>query len=298
MSLLRDIQDAATSSSIELTTVLRKCKILAARLGNNELKEWIDKELNGYNQEESLPDYRIVPVHSKGNFISLRGQQLNNTIIPMSKYPEEFRKDLEYAYFSQPIASLISLLESADGGNAQEPWLPDLVALVGRKIYNRLNCLEAWKVIPSNSIAGVIDAVRNRVLNFVLEIEAEAPDAGEAPINSSPIPQEKVNQIFYTKIYGNVQNFAAGNRDVNQDAKIEKSNDKLFSELLQALSDLKTDKESISQLTVAIEEMRASQGTSNFKRHYLSFMSILADHMQVFGPIVAPYLPALANLMP
>ena len=37
MSLLREIQDAAVDSDVELATLLRKCKVLGARLGNSEI---------------------------------------------------------------------------------------------------------------------------------------------------------------------------------------------------------------------------------------------------------------------
>jgi hypothetical protein len=48
----------------------------------------------------------------------------------------------------------------------------------------------------------------------------------------------------------------------------------------------------------SVEEMRSSLGQNGFKSHYLKFMAILADHMQVLGPIIAPYLPALSAMMP
>ena len=55
MSLLREIQDAAISSDVELSVLLRKCKVLAARLGNQDFKEWIDNELSGY---KNVDDFR------------------------------------------------------------------------------------------------------------------------------------------------------------------------------------------------------------------------------------------------
>ena len=41
MSLLRDIQAVAIDSTVPLTTLLRKCKVLVARLGNAEFKQWV-----------------------------------------------------------------------------------------------------------------------------------------------------------------------------------------------------------------------------------------------------------------
>ena len=48
MSLLEDIQSAAVDSNSDLGTILRKCKLLAARLGSKTLENWLIYESNGY----------------------------------------------------------------------------------------------------------------------------------------------------------------------------------------------------------------------------------------------------------
>ncbi len=299
MSLLREIQDAAIDSNTNLAVLLRKCKVLAARLGNEEFKQWVENELSGYPDIDSLPDYRILKVNSKGHFSGPFQSGLRNADIPMSCIPKELRKNLSHSYLVQPVASMESLVVSdSNSGTLQEPWIPDVVAHVGQNIYEGMNCMQAWKVIPTSAMVAALDAVRNRILNFVLEIEAESPTAGEAPANSNPLPQDKVQQIFNTYITGTVQNVATGSTNVNQEATSYAENDKLFIELLDALTKSNKDKEITSELAATVEEMRSTQGTENFKCHYQQFMSILADHMQVFGPIVAPFLPSLSSLMP
>lgn len=298
MSLLREIQDAAIDSNTRLAVLLRKCKVLAARLGNPEFKQWVENELSGYEDTETLPEYRILNVNSKGHFSGPFQSELRNADIPLSCIDEELRENLSHSYLSQAIAALESLVEDASGGTLQEPWNPDLVAYVGRKIYRGMNCMQAWKVVPVANIIAALDAVRNRVLNFVLEIEAESPDAGEAPINSSPLPQEKIHQIFNTYITGNVQNVATGSSNVNQNSVNNSANEKLFIDLLTALHKAEGSKSVIADLANTVEEMRVNQGDKNFKEHYHRFMSILSDHIQVLGPVVAPFLPALSAIMP
>lgn len=297
MTLLREIQDAAIDSKVELAVLLRKCKVLAARLGNREFKQWVDNELNGYDDIESLPDYRVLKVNSKGHFSGPFQSGLRNADIPLLCIPEELRKNISHSYLTQPIASIEALVKNCKDGILSEPWNPDLVAYVGLNIYEGMNCLQAWKVIPVSAIIAVLDTVRNRILNFVLEIEAEAPDAGEAPINSKPLLQEKVQQIFNTYITGNVQNFATGSTNVKQEAVSNKINEKLFEDLIEALIKSKEDQKIVSELITAVEEMKHAQNTTGFKERYQRFMSILADHIQVFGPIVAPFLPGLAALI-
>jgi len=54
-----DIPKSAIDSNMDVTTLLRKCKILAVRLGSKEFDQWVDHELNGYGGSEELPEYRI-----------------------------------------------------------------------------------------------------------------------------------------------------------------------------------------------------------------------------------------------
>jgi hypothetical protein len=57
------------------------------------------------------------------------------------------------------------------------------------------------------------------------------------------------------------------------------------------------DAKIIKMMASIVEEMRGASGTTQFGKHYFSFMSALSDHMQVFGTVVAPYLAELARLL-
>jgi len=217
MSLLRDIQNAALDSKVHLPDLLRKCKVLAARLGNQDFKSWVDAELNGYGERDPLPSYRSFRVESQGNFAGPFGSGLNHAPIPLSCLPERFRDMLLTHHSREPISALSDLVSKSDSSPSfRVPWPADLVAYVGQDIYDNMNCLSAWQVIPRGAIVGILDTVRTRVLNFVLEIESEAPDAGEAAPGVQPLPQERVNQVFHTEIYGNVGNVAAGGAGLSQ----------------------------------------------------------------------------------
>ena len=298
MSLLRDIQDSAVDSQVPLTSLLRKCKILAVRLGSDEFKKWIDAELNGYSSKDAVPQYRVLRVNSKGHFSGSFQSVMRNADIPLSCIPEEFHESLRISYLMGSIAALESLVENTSGGLAQEPWNPDLVAYVGQNIYDGMNCVQAWKVIPISSVVSAIDSVRTRILNFVLEIETENPDAGEAPVNSNPVPKGKVMQIFNTYITGNVGNVATGSANVKQQIWMNEPSAQIFSGMLDVLQKSSVDSDAIAQLSAMVEEMRDAKEPERFKAAYQQFMSILADHIQVLGVALAPYLPALSAMLP
>lgn len=298
MSLLRQIQDAAIDSSVDLPTLLRKCKVLAARLGNEDFKQWINNELVGYDCKNDLPIYRVLNVNSKGNFSGAFGSSLRNADIPLTCMPKKFRENLGHCYMMSPVAAIASLVKNDNTGTLQEPWNPDVVAYFCQEIYEHMVCMQAWKVIPASSLVAALDSVRTRILNFVLEIEAQNPAAGEAMINEKPVPQEAVQHIFNTYITGNVQNVATGSTNVRQHAKWQEGGDTdLFIRLLDAVVAANVPQPLQTEVAGVIEELRATSGTTGFKEKYHRFMGILADHMQVLGPVVAPYLPPLAAML-
>lgn len=298
MSLLREIQAAAIDSSVDLPNLLRKCKVLAVRLGSEEFKEWLDYELAGYPNKDLLPEYRVLDVHSKGHFSGPFGSGLRDADIPLSCMPEQLQDMLGHSYIMQPVATMEALLKNKSSGSFQEPWNPDIVARVGQDIYQNMNCMQAWKVIPAGAIVAAIDVIRTRVLNFALEIEAQNPLAGEAELNTEPVPMEKVNQIFNTYITGNVQNLAHGNSDVQQTAKyIESKDAEVLAKLLEAIKTANIQRDTSKPIEDVVLKMQETQGTASFSQHYNNFMSILADHIQVLGPIVGPYLPALTSML-
>ena len=295
MSFLREIQDAAIDSNTDLASLLRKCKVLAFRLGSKEFKSWVDSELSGYQKIEDLPEYRILHVTSKGHFSGAFNSGINNADIPLMCLPEKYRNIMSLSNMMDPVASIEALVVQSNGSVVQEPWNPDFVAMIGQKIYQNMNCMQAWKVIPITALIAALDEIRNRILNFVLEIEAQNPAAGEATLNSVPVSQEKINQIFNTYISGNVGNVATGSHSFEQHTVSNDTTAELFNQIIEALKSVKKP-EITAALTNNIEAMRSAQGTDGFKVHYKNFISLLADHMQVLGPVIAPFLPALTVL--
>jgi hypothetical protein len=216
MSLLRDIQDAAIGTSEPIANLLRRCKILAARLGSAEFAKWVEQELNGYERKEDVPSYRVLSVRSLGHFTGPFGSGMKNAPIPPGCIPKQYRELVDTAYAMQPIGAYEDLLRKPDPGSYESPWPPDLTAIVGQDIYENMACVTAWQEIPRGGIVGLIDSVRNKVLSFAIDIERLSPNAGESSLGEAMISSEKVQQVFHTTIYGNVGNVAPGASHLEQ----------------------------------------------------------------------------------
>jgi hypothetical protein len=251
VSLLREIQQAAADSTTAIGTLLRKAKILAAKLQNAEFADWVNRELNGYPDTSTLPPYRIVHVIVRG-VLSDGYRRWNYAPIMTSFLPETLRGWGETAYLPKPISEYASLLELPDDGEVQCPWPQEIAVRYGAKGYNRMECLGAWQIISRNSLVGLIETVRNRILDFALEIEMAAPDAGEALPGHPPIAQDKVTQMFTTLVMGGVNNISSGGSNVQQSNSGQLAAGDLDS-LLSYLRDVGVSASSVDELKQNLE---------------------------------------------
>jgi hypothetical protein len=172
MSLLREIQDATTAPGFKLADVLRKAKILAARLDHQAFKEWIERELNGYKSIDELPEYRTLRgIPSYGDFFGPFNSGVRNAPIPMSAIPEDFRDPISTVHLYQGVEALDSLLKSAEGIIIRMPWVADAVTYIQPRVYEHMHCATAWRMVPVSAIAAITDTIKTRILDFALEIE-------------------------------------------------------------------------------------------------------------------------------
>jgi AbiTii len=200
MSLLRKIQDATVDPTFQLADILRMCKVLAARLEYPLFNEWINQELNGYRSSKQVPDYRILKnLGSRGKFFGSYGSSLTNAAIPSVCLPEEIREAVSTKYVMISVSALESTVGQAKPTNhliLRAFWEADAIVMYGSDIYEGMVCGQAWTDIPVASFVAILDTVKSRILDFVIEIESEAPNAGDAEPGEKPIPDKEIGYIF------------------------------------------------------------------------------------------------------
>jgi AbiTii len=206
MTLLEDIQNAAIDSQSDLGTLLRKCKLLAARLGSQPLEEFLLWESNGYPDDVKVPDYRIWSLEVKGHFAGPFQSGLRNAPVPLPCLPEKGRESYERYKCRYSIASIEAILEKCKTGNVQVST-GDLSLVLGTNVYEHQNCIQAWAEFGTSHLVELLNVVRNRILDFALALWKEAPMAGDAYDGVTKLVESKrVRQIFNTKIYSGSAN--------------------------------------------------------------------------------------------
>lgn len=243
-----------------MTCVLRKARILAAGLNNKAFEEWIRQELDGYPDDADLPAYRIIRVNAKAHLV-LGRQHWASASVMASQIPEPYREWATTGYLAEPISHYAALVADADAAAStlRSEWPQEVAVKYGGSGYNHPQCISAWQEIPRAAIVALIETVRNRLLDFVLEIEAENPEAGEALPNTQPVAADKVQQLV-NNYFGSVGNIAQQARGFTQTANVQIQPgdlNTLVTELDKHLHELKLDERQTRTARVQIATLKA-----------------------------------------
>ncbi len=282
MTLLREIQEAATALNPNPTIILRRCLVLAARLQHQPLREWVEQELNGYKSVKCLPDYRIVETQSYGNFRDHWGAGLNNVPISTNRLPEEVQDMSGHIYLMEGIEVYVDMIARSSEVSLHYAWPADIIHYVASKldlVTGNARLQEAWRVLDMSTVAHLNASVVTRALDFSLAIERENPHAGEAlPGESPPVPLERVNHVFNQTIIVNGQhNISIAGEDFAQNIANEVQPGDLTI-LVRAVERLGVDSEDLDRLRDDIkdDEEAGSTGTGDRVTNWLGQLTTKA----------------------
>ena len=108
------INELIDTKENSLNSALLKTKVLASRIQNNELLNWTNSELSGYNSIDELPDYRKrIPNILIGDYIN-GNMQYRNSQIPTSGMDEEWEETLRYTNFSNSVTELENMFTNKE----------------------------------------------------------------------------------------------------------------------------------------------------------------------------------------
>lgn len=193
-----EIIDDLVNPSVRLSDILRKASIVASQLKNDEFKEWLRQEQNGYKSLESIPEYRHLTTHLVGQFSGPFGRSISNAPIPFAALPGRARDNFKKMKMSQGISNLEATIAGGEGDTLQANVPADLLPYI--EGFEGYGCIGAWNVISKSQVSQILDTVRNRLLTFVLELQEQHPELAVSAEAISNLPPKEVQTIFMTNI--------------------------------------------------------------------------------------------------
>lgn len=178
-SLISDLKMATVDPENRVSDLLRRALVIAGELGLDEFREWINKELNGYTEEETeagaLPLYRMhrATVQAFNPYHGWRAIIFEN--------PETGE-----ACSKMPIPFAISRIEDHGPGHVAFTFVEPTQTQIRKSLGHQV---DIRRFLDGASYRGIVDAVRNQILDWVMSLE-EAGVVGEGNTFTS---EEKVS---------------------------------------------------------------------------------------------------------
>ena len=130
--LVREIQKEAIDGKSDLSTVLRKCLVLASRLGHEPLKNWVQWELDGYPTTSDVPEYRVLHgLESFGHFAGIAGLGMSNAPLSSLRLPESVRKRFTDPQIREGVKAIAEMIRGNHDGAIRWAW-----PVVANEVFN------------------------------------------------------------------------------------------------------------------------------------------------------------------
>ena len=212
MSLLDEIQSDLVNESADISNTLRKAKILASAIGMVEFQEWVDSELSGYQDESKVPQYRRFNPINLGTFSGPFGSGAKNVQLPTLNLPDPVKDFAENLTFTGGVGAL----EAQKSETHVRRWPQELIFLARDTIQmtGEMVLVDARQPIPSYVIHGVLDQIKNKLLDFILGLKESSITSED--LDNRTFEPEIVRNLFNVNIYGD-NNIVASGESVRQE---------------------------------------------------------------------------------
>ena len=158
-SLVEELQHDAIDSNVDVSGLLRKAYVVATKLKLEQFKSWCNHELNGYPTRE-VPAYRQINA-------SLRANNPYNGWIPVVCEDPAFAVQMCVHRNTESVGTLQHMIADAPGESR-------VVVKFGPEIQRLFDTdFEVALHYGHHCVVGILDAVRNTILEWSLKLEAD-----------------------------------------------------------------------------------------------------------------------------
>ncbi|MBO9696424.1 MAG: hypothetical protein J7499_09505 [Sphingopyxis sp.] len=188
--IVLELQRDCLDESISVNSLLRKAKVIAAKLELEDLKAWIDSELNGY--ECPLEE---IPEHRKG----IGQPKFNNPYhgwCPIMVSDDWFGQTIRTVYLRQSVSELETLISDKESGQLVMYYNPSIQGALQKQLPVRMECALHFS---KSEIVAALAFVRNKMLDWTLELEQRGIFGKGLSFGDD---QKKDAQVVTNHIYG------------------------------------------------------------------------------------------------
>lgn len=159
-------------NEIVLSDALYKVLVITKELGNEEVLKWVKSELNGYDVDIELPDYRITSSLTI-NYSGINGSyKVNNVSLNPAYLKLDTLKKIKTVKSRESITSIENKLkEEGDVYHIDLSYLTNEVYENTTDGYHGVTCTSIWQVIPKQFFQEIYDNLKTKLIEILITLE-------------------------------------------------------------------------------------------------------------------------------
>lgn len=279
------INELITDIAYDRITVaqgLTRAKLIARLIKNETFKNWLNKELNGYEFEDPLlPDYRKIwaEIVLTAEFPFGRTQSFPVVLSDSQRSLEEL---LNHHRVIEPISVVEQNIGEMKEGKGYIHLNGGMVQTVSELYKDQMNAYRGvirsgQRTIGKAQLTNIVELTKQKLIDTLQDLEEEFPDIENKYVMNEE-NNKKAQNIITNNIYGNNNplNVAAGENITQGDINIT-----INAEQIAKLKEYGVEDEAIEELKTIDEEN--PKGTSERKAKIMSWLGRVTASMTAKG---------------
>lgn len=279
------INELITDIAYDRITVaqgLTRAKLIARLIKNETFKNWLNKELNGYEFEDPLlPDYRKIwaEIVLTAEFPFGRTQSFP---VVLSDNQRDLGELLNHHRVIEPIAIVEQNIGEMKDAKGYIHLNGGMVQTVSELYKDQMNSYggvirSGQRTIGKAQLTNIVELTKQKLIDTLQDLEEEFPDLENKYVMSEE-NNKKAQNIITNNIYGNNNplNVAAGVNITQGDINIT-----INAEQVAKLKEFGVEDEAIEELKTIDEEN--PKGTSDRKAKIMSWLGRVTASMTAKG---------------
>jgi hypothetical protein len=294
-TLVERLQRDSLDPSVPVSALLRQVKLIAAKLKLGDVEDWVNKELGGYGSNDDPPLYRTV-TGSPRVYNPVRRDWMPIVIPGAPKKLAAISK----RSIGQKVSELEDLMRGDADSTLQIPVPPHLVDQLNEGMDIQFGDMAL--LVGRGTVAGILDSVRNRILDWALELEKLDIKGSDASFSIKE--QHRAHEPHVTMHIGTIGSFVGNLGVANtagdivaQSISVDHVKNVVSqarghqSELIAAGVDHTTLEDRLAKLEVQLSSSRPDQGLIR-----TLLVELRSAVIKATGNVVATGLVALVNM--
>ena len=254
--MIKELINDIAYDKISLSQALTRAKLVANKIKNDNFKNWLKKELEGYEFNDFLlPKYRKIwaPIFLTAEFPFGRSHKF--PVLMPDETSEDVIETINYHVVKEPISIIEEQIKSFENASGHIHIPPQQVESLASLYHSQIDehngvVRKGTREVGKAQFQNIIELTKQNLLDTLMELENEFPNL----INDYQMTKEnneKVQNIITNNIYGdnNPMNIAAGDKVEQMGNTISITN-----ESFEKLKSLGVDEHRIDELKVIISE--------------------------------------------